>query len=373
MSQAHPLNTGILYALASAALFGISTPFAKLLAGDLPPVMLAGILYLGSGAGLLMVMLLRFARARQAPASQPLHVAYLSRRDLPWFAGAVLMGGIFAPVLLMTGLAITPGSTAALLLNLEGVFTALLAWFVFRENFDRRILLGMLIVVASLLLSWEQVPGSGTILGVAAIAAACACWAVDNNLTRKVAAGDAVQIAAIKGLAAGAVNIVLAFYLGAHWPGMITVLSAALIGFAGYGISLVLFVLALRHLGTARTGAYFSSAPFLGAVVSLLLLQETPGLLFLLAFVLMAAGLWLHLTEQHNHVHTHAVQRHAHAHRHDEHHQHQHEFEWDGTEPHTHEHEHAEMTHRHPHYPDLHHRHGHGTDGHRMDKRLSNG
>lgn len=362
MSQTHPLNTGILYALASAALFGISTPFAKLLAGDLPPLLLAGILYLGSGAGLLVVLLVRFARAHlvSVSASRPPHAAYLTRKDLPWFAGAVLMGGIVAPVLLMTGLAITPGSTASLLLNLEGVFTALLAWFVFHENFDRRILLGMLLIVAaSLLLSWEQVPGAGTILGVAAIVAACACWAVDNNLTRKVSAGDAVQIAAIKGLVAGTVNIALALYLDARWPGMITVLLAALIGFAGYGVSLVLFVLALRHLGTARTGAYFSSAPFLGAVVSLLLLQETPGLLFLLAFVLMAMGLWLHLTELHNHVHTHAVQRHLHSHRHDEHHQHQHDFEWDGTEPHTHEHEHTAMTHRHPHYPDLHHRHGH--------------
>lgn len=350
------IHGGILYALLAAVLFGASTPLAKTLIGGVSPILLAGLLYLGSGFGLLAWWGLR--RLGSAPGIG--ETAHLTRQDLPWFAGAVIAGGIIGPSLLMAGLAVTPGATASLMLNLESVFTALLAWFVFRENFDRRVFLGMaLIVGGSLLLSWEQVPVLGTPWGVLAIAGACFCWAVDNNLTRKVSAGDALQIASIKGLVAGAVNVLLALMLGASWPGTEKVLPAALIGFLGYGVSLVLFVLALRHLGAARTGAYFSAAPFVGVGISLVLLQESPGLLFWMASILMAWGLYLHLTEQHSHLHTHEPLHHTHAHRHDEHHQHEHASGWDGREPHTHAHTHAVMTHRHPHYPDIHHRHGH--------------
>ncbi len=192
-----------------------------------------------------------------------------------------------------------------------------------------------------------------------AIAAACLCWAVDNNLTRKVSAGDAVQIAGIKGLAAGSVNLGIAFSLGFPLPDMAIVLRAGAIGFCGYGLSLVLFVLALRNLGTARTGAYFSVAPFVGAVVSLALLQDTPGPAFWIAGTLMAAGIWLHLTETHSHPHAHEDMTHNHSHRHDAHHQHDHDFPWAGKEPHVHPHRHAPLVHAHPHVPDIHHRHRH--------------
>jgi drug/metabolite transporter (DMT)-like permease len=359
MKDADPLRmSGISYALAAAVLFGISTPLAKLLVGGMPPLLLAGLLYLGSGIGLLIILGVRGAVA-MVSGSAPVR-SYLRRQDLPWFAGAVLSGGVIAPVLLMTGLVLTPASTASLLLNLEGVLTAILAWFVFRESFDRRIFLGMaLIVVASVILSWERPPEAGSWWGLVAIVAACAGWAVDNNLTRKVSAQDALQIAAIKGLAAGMVNTVLAVTLGIQWPGSGAVMAAAGIGLMGYGLSLVLFVLALRHLGTARTGAYFSAAPFIGAILSLLLLNETPGAAFLLAFALMAGGLWLHVTERHSHLHVHQAVRHTHSHRHDIHHQHVHDFSWDGEEPHTHEHVHEELEHRHAHFPDIHHRHEH--------------
>lgn len=339
----------------AALFFGASTPFAKLLIEQSHPVMLAGLLYLGSGIGLSLLMAIRHFRAGTDNKT-----AYLKRADVPWFAGAVFFGGVVGPALLMIGLMFTPGSSAALLLNLEGVFTALLAWFVFRENFDRRIFLGMIsIVIGSVLLSWEQAPEPGGAWGSLAIAGACLCWGIDNNLTRKVSASDALQIASIKGLVAGTFNIFLALAAGASLPQFTAILSATLVGFLGYGVSLVLFVLALRHLGTARTGAYFSSAPFVGATLSLVLLQETPEILFIAGFVAMAFGLWLHLTEKHEHFHNHEPMTHRHAHVHDEHHQHEHDFPWDGSEPHAHEHFHPAMRHKHPHFPDIHHQHEH--------------
>ena len=285
----------------------------------------------------------------------------LARADLPWLAGTVFFGGILGPLLLLFGLNLTDAASASLLLNLEGVFTALLAWFVFRENVDRRIALGMgLIVLAGVLLSWGERSGAyGLSFGAMAIAAACLGWGIDNNLTRKVSSADPVQIAGIKGLVAGTVNLGIATTLGWTPPPVSMLLAGAVVGLLGYGISLTLFVRALRDLGTARTGAYFSTAPFIGAGLSMILLQETPGVMFWTAAALMAAGVWLHLTEHHEHLHVHEALRHRHAHVHDAHHQHEHDFAWDGREPHTHFHQHRPLTHSHPHYPDIHHRHRH--------------
>ena len=347
------LPAGIGVALGAAALFGASTPLAKLLLADIAPVLLAGLLYAGSGLGLGAWWLLRRLRARADGE------AALRRPDLPWLGGAVLAGGVLGPVLLMWGLAATPAATASLLLNLEGVLTAAIAWLVFRENVDRRVFAGMLAIVAGgALLSWTQAP-QGVPWGALAIAAACACWAIDNNLTRHVSGGDPVQIAAIKGGVAGAINLALALALGHRLPEGALVLAAGAIGLAGYGISLVLFVLALRQLGTARTGAYFATAPFIGAALSLLVFREVPGVAFWIAGALMGLGVWLHLSERHAHEHEHEALEHAHRHVHDDHHQHAHDFPWDGTEPHSHPHVHAPLRHSHPHYPDLHHRHRH--------------
>jgi drug/metabolite transporter (DMT)-like permease len=348
------MNSGILYALLAAILFGASTPFAKLLAGDIPPVMLAGLLYGGSGLGLSLWMLLRKAMRQQEI------IANLTRKDAPWLAGAVASGGIAAPVLLMFGITLIPASSASLLLNLEGVFTSFLAWFVFKENFDRRIFIGMMFIIAAgILLSWQESQAVGVPWGGLLVAAACLSWGIDNNLTRKVSASDPLQIAAIKGSVAGVVNISIALGMGAALPALPVIAQAATVGLAGYGISLVLFVLALRNLGTARTGAYFSVAPFFGAVISLLLLHDNPTLFFSLTGGLMGIGIWLHLTENHQHEHTHEEMTHEHSHVHDEHHQHDHDFAWDGIEPHTHPHRHISLTHSHPHYPDIHHRHKH--------------
>jgi drug/metabolite transporter (DMT)-like permease len=342
-------HTGIASALGAALLFGASTPLAKLLLGDVSPWLLAGLLYLGSGVGLaLLLALQRAERARLAPG------------DGRWLAGAVLSGGVLGPVLLMWGLARMPASGAALLLNAEAVFTALLAWFVFRENFDRRIAFGMALIVAgAAVLSWPGEAGIGAAAPALAIVAACLAWAIDNNLTRKVALADARYVAMVKGLVAGATNTALALALGAHLPAISVAAMAGLLGFAGYGVSLALFVRALRELGTARTGAYFSTAPFAGAALGLALLHEpvTPG--FAVAAVLMAWGVWLHLTERHAHRHAHEPLEHTHEHEHDEHHRHDHAARLEPGERHTHQHRHERLTHSHPHYPDSHHRHEH--------------
>ncbi|MDR3415525.1 MAG: DMT family transporter [Nevskia sp.] len=339
-------------ALAAALLFGCSTPFAKRLVGDVHPVLLAGLLYLGSGVGLWSVRLLRdrgFAATGMAAS------------DWWWLGGAIALGGVLGPLLLMIGLTRTSAASASLLLNLEAVLTALLAWIVFREGADRRIVLGMSLIVAGgvvLALPRNGMAG-GSLRGSAAVAGACLCWALDNNLTRKVAASDALFIAAAKGLVAGSVNLLVALMLGARLPVPVRLAEAMTVGLLGYGLSLVLFVQALRGLGSARTGAYFSTAPFLGALLAVTAFHETASPELWVAAALMAAGVWLHLTERHEHPHTHEPMLHTHAHVHDEHHRHRHEFPWDGREPHVHPHRHAVLTHSHPHYPDLHHRHRH--------------
>ncbi|MGA8050994.1 MAG: DMT family transporter [Burkholderiales bacterium] len=341
-------------ALLAAVLFGASTPAAKSLAGEMSPFLLAGLLYAGSGFGLslwLAGLRLRHDRVGHAP---------LRRNDLPWLAGAVISGGVVGPVLLMAGLARTPASSASLLLNLEGVFTALLAWFAFRENFDRRIALGMaLIVGGSALLSLGAGAAGRLDMGSLAVAGACVAWALDNNLTRKIASSDAATIAAIKGIVAAAVNLSLAVAVGAAWPGAGRAAAAALIGLFGYGVSLTLFVVALRDLGAARTGAYFSTAPFVGVALALATLGESPGAQFWYAGLLIATGVWLHVSERHVHVHAHEPLEHTHRHVHEEHHRHEHASAWDGREPHTHSHRHERLVHSHPHYPDIHHGHPH--------------
>lgn len=343
------LDRGVIAALGAALLFGAGTPFAKLLVAHTDPWLLAAVLYLGSGAGL---WLLR--QVRRAPSVRP------SAREWGWLAGATLAGGVFGPVLLMFGLLSMPATGASLLLNAEGVLTALLAWFVFKENFDRRIALGMLSIVAgAVVLSWPGESAGYSGLGALAVVGACLAWAIDNNLTRKVSLSDASFIAMVKGLAAGSTNLLLAWWLGATWPGTSTLASAAVLGFLSYGASLVLFVVALRHLGTARTGAYFSVAPFFGALLGVVMLGERVTPVLLVAGLLMAVGVWLHLTEQHGHLHTHEPDEHTHEHDHDEHHRHSHEGGAAAAERHSHAHVHVATTHSHAHYPDAHHRHTH--------------
>ena len=340
-------NRGIWAALAAALLFGAGTPFAKLLLGPVSPWLLAGLLYLGSGIGLAVWRVASRAENRR-----------MNIAEAGWLAGAVIAGGMIAPALLMWGLVNMPASGASLLLNAEGVLTALIAWFVFGENFDRRIALGMTLIVAgALVLSWPDQMQIGAALPSLAVTGACLFWAIDNNLTRKVALLDASFIAMTKGLVAGAVNTAIALSLGSLFPPVPTALAAAAVGLLSYGVSLMLFVIALRHLGTARTGAYFSTAPFAGALIAIVGMNEPVTNQLLIAGALMAAGVWLHLTERHEHVHAHEPLEHEHEHAHDEHHRHAHSTPVAANISHSHAHRHEPMTHNHPHYPDVHHQH----------------
>jgi drug/metabolite transporter (DMT)-like permease len=341
-------------AIVAALLFGASTPLAKLLLGDgLSPQLLAGLFYLGSGVGLSALLGVR--RLLRGGAGE----ARLRRADLPQLAIAVALGGAVAPVLLMAGLARTTAASASLLLNLEGLVTMAIAWLVLHENVDRRLLLGALAILAgAVLLSWSGGsirPDTGALL----VAGACVAWGVDNNLTRSLSRADPMQIAAVKGLVAGSANLALALVAHASVPSTPAIAAAAVTGFLAYGVSLVLFVLGLRHLGTARTAAYFSTAPFIGAVLAVCLFSEALTWRLIAAGAAMAVGLYLHLREQHVHTHGHPEMEHEHRHTHDEHHQHSHGASDPPGEPHSHRHRHAPLTHSHPHYPDLHHRHGH--------------
>ncbi len=343
-------------ALLAAALFGATTPLAKALLDSLSPFLVAGLFYLGSGIGLAIgILFQRLFRTVREQVNQ----THIQLSEMPWLIGAIAAGGVAAPALLMFGLNTTPAAASSLLLNLEGVFTAIFAWVIFRENVDLQIFLGMVAIVAGgVLLSWQP-SAAGASLGALLVVAACVCWAIDNNLTRKVSANNAMVIACLKGLMAGSVNLGIAFLLGAQLPGVFKIVAAMLTGFAGYGVSLVLFVVALRNLGSARTGAYFSVAPVFGVALSLALWPEMPSMLFWVAAALMALGIWLHIRERHEHRHTHKTLDHNHRHSHDEHHQHTHEFNWDGEQPHTHPHLHSPITHTHAHFPDIHHRHTH--------------
>lgn len=340
------------FALAAATLFGASTPFAKLLLGEISPVVLAGLLYLGSGLGL---ALLRLGQGRDERRRE----ARLAPRDWGWLAGAIFSGGVVAPVLLLWGLSTSGAADTSLLLNFEGVMTALVAGLLFREAVGARIWLAALVMLAgALVLAYDPAATLAFSPQSLAIVGACFAWALDNNLTRKVAGADPVVTAMAKGLAAGGFNLALGFALGGAVPAAGSIAGALALGFVAYGVSLVLFIYALRHLGAARTGAHFSTAPFIGAAIAVPLLGElvTPGLIA--ATALMAIATWLVLTESHAHEHRHPRLVHTHRHVHDEHHQHAHRGD-EGPEPHSHEHVHEPMQHTHPHVPDLHHRHEH--------------
>ena len=229
-------SPGILAALAAAILFGASTPLAKILLGEMNPWLLAGLLYLGSGLGLFI-----YRKLTHAPK------VVLPKTELGWLFAAILAGGVLAPVLLLIGLSAMPASGASLLLNAEGVFTALLAWFVFRENVDLRIALGMFAIVAgAVVLSWSSEASMGSWWPALAVLAACLLWGLDNNLTRKVSLNDATWLTCVKGLVAGSVNLSLALVLGAQLPSLGLVSSALLLGLLAYGVSLSLFIICLR-------------------------------------------------------------------------------------------------------------------------------
>ncbi|MBX9689203.1 MAG: DMT family transporter [Candidatus Obscuribacterales bacterium] len=340
-------------ALGSAILFGGSTPAAKYLLADIGPQMLAGLLYLGAGLGLAII------RYRDRKNSKTNKTGNLNNSEMKVLLAAIFCGGLLAPLLMMLGLKSGSGSSASLLLNMESVFTALLAWFMFKENFDFRIIAGMISIVAgSAILSFE--PESSFLLSSSLlILLACFFWALDNILTRNISHADASFIASSKGLIAGLANCTIAFCNGQSLPSAGNLAAAFAVGFLGYGLSLLLFIKALDKLGASRCSAYFSCAPFAGALLSIIFLTEKVNGSFLLAGALMLTGVCLHLFEKHEHEHCHEEIEHEHLHEHDEHHQHEHEAGSKTEEAHSHWHRHEALIHSHPHYPDSQHRHEH--------------
>jgi drug/metabolite transporter (DMT)-like permease len=347
----------IAQALLAALLFGASAPFAKLLLGEIEPILLAGLLYLGSGIGLLGIQ--TCLRTTQ-PAAR--NEAPIRRSDFPWLAGALLAGGVAAPITLLFSLRITPAATATLLLNFEGVATTLIAALAFKESIGRRAWGAIgLIAIASVLLSINGKANWGLSLGAIGVLAACVLWGIDNNLTRAISGKDPLKIASIKGLGAGSFSLGFALIAGNQFPGAGVILGAMILGCLSYGVSIALFIRAMRGLGAARTSVLFGTAPLSGIILSVLLFQELPNWPFVLALLLMAIGTGVLLSERHEHHHAHDMTIHEHSHVHDDgHHQHGHDGEY--TELHSHAHQHDDSPHVHDHMPDIHHRHVHRSE-----------
>lgn len=347
-TQIHP----IIQALAAAALFGISAPISKALLGEVAPIPMAALLYLGSGIG---TWLLTLFQTRDAEAK-------LDRADVPWLLGALLAGGVAAPIVLMFSLQITPAATAALLLNFESIATTLIAALVFRESVGRQTWYSIFLIFASsVLLSLDPQSEWAFSAGALGILTACILWGIDNTFTRNISAKNPLTIVMVKGLGAGTISLVLALFVGQPLPSVVPLMGALLLGAVSYGVGITIYIHALRGLGAARTGALYSTAPFIGMVFSFFLFREAPDVRFIVAFIVMVIGTWLLVSEQHEHRHEHPEVTHEHRHHHgDDHHSHIHPTEAASVDGHhSHPHQHETQEHQHGHTPDIHHRHEH--------------
>jgi drug/metabolite transporter (DMT)-like permease len=350
MKKIYPMSQAIL----AAILFGISAPISKLLLGYVDPITMAAFLYLGSGAGMLLLRIIQRLNPNFKGSE-----AKINKSDIKWIIGAIIAGGILAPIILMFSLPKTPALTATMLLNFESAATTLIAVLVFREAIGRRIWIAVaLITVASILLSWNFNGKSGFSIGALGVMLACILWGIDNNFTRNISSKDPFIIVAIKGLGAGTFSLLLVFITKSNFPGIKLVLGTMLLGFFSYGLSIVLFIYAMRSLGASRTSAFFGTAPFMGAILSFMLFRELPNVLFYISLPLMVFGAVLIFREKHGHLHSHIPFGHEHRHNHkDGHHGHKHD-EVQNVE-HSHYHQHENTEHSHSHKPDIHHRHKH--------------
>jgi len=339
----------ILQALLAAIFFGASAPIAKLLLGDIAPIFLAALLYLGSGTGISLVKLTQQIQSKEVEAN-------IKAPDIKWLTGAIISGGIAAPIILMISLQNTPASTASLLLNFEGVGTTVIALLFFKEAISRRAWTAIIVItLASIFLSTNFESGFGLSLGALGIILACVLWGVDNNFTRNISGKDPLAIVAWKGLVAGTFSFFLALFIGNPFPSLKTILGTLALGFVSYGLSTMLFIRSMRGLGAARTSALYGTAPLAGVLLSIVIFGEFPSFWFIIAAILMIGGALLLINEQHEHSHVHTALIHEHSHLHnDSSHGHA-----DVDEAHSHEHEHPAEEHEHDHMPDIHHRHGH--------------
>ena len=340
----------ILQALTAAIFFGASAPISKLLLGeDIAPIFLASFLYLGSGTGTFLVRLTQRMRSKESEAG-------IKPPDIKWLAGAIISGGILAPIILMISLQNTPASTASLLLNFEGVGTTVIALIFFKEAISRRAWTAIIVItLASIFLSTNFESGFGLSLGALGIILACVLWGVDNNFTRNISGKDPLVIVAWKGLIAGTFSFFLAFFLGNQLPSLSSIAYILVLGFVSYGLSTMLFIRSMRGLGAARTSALYGTAPLAGVLLSIVIFGEFPSFFFIIAAILMIGGALMLVSENHEHTHIHTALIHEHSHSHnDSEHGHA-----DSKGVHSHEHEHPAEEHEHDHMPDIHHRHGH--------------
>lgn len=352
-SRPHGLSQGALCGLSAAALFGLSAPLAKLLLPHVGVLPLASLLYLGAGLGLVAWGLLPRSHAAA-------HEPALRRSDVPPLVAIVALGGVIGPILMLVGLARVSAVAGALLLNLEGPLTIVLALLLFGEHLGLRgAIAAALVFAGAATLAFAPGELRADPLGVVCLAGACASWGVDNNLTQRLSLRDPVALARIKTLGAGVCSGAIALATSAAWPEPAAAALALAVGSVCYGASLVFDTYALRLLGAAREAAFFATAPFVGAIAAVPLLGETPRASQVIAALLMAGGVAVLLRERHAHTHGHEALEHEHSHVHDAHHQHAHDESVPTQEPHSHPHRHASLVHDHPHVSDLHHRHSH--------------
>ncbi len=345
-------SAGLHAAILSALLFGMSPVACKVIVGEMPPALLAGLLYLGSGLGLIGVVLYQKIPVVDLALS-------LSRRQLLYLAGAISAGGVIAPLFLAFGIRYGTATEVSLLLNFETVATTFLAWFVFHEHIGSRVWIGkFLIIGGSLVIILAGGGGVQFSMPGLSVLMACALWGIDNNLTRELESLPAPLLACAKGLSAGIFNVALSLFMLGSPVSAGQVTGALGIGALSYGASLVLFIHALRAIGAARTSTWFASGPFIGSLLSVIVLGERPPVEYWLAAPVMLSGMFLLYGESHRHLHHHDPLAHSHPHGHDEHHRHEHGAE-DNAEPHDHHHVHEPLTHAHLHWPDIHHRHRH--------------
>lgn len=351
-------------AILAAALYGISSPVSKILLEEIPPAMMASLLYLGAGSGMLLVNLFRRSGSDVQKESG------LTRNELPYIIAMILLD-IAAPLLLMVALTVTTAANASLLNNFEIVATSLIAMLIFKEAIGKRMWIAIaLITTASLLLTINESGSLSFSFGSIFVILACACWGLENNCTRKLSSKNPLQIVVIKGFGSGLCSLAIAFAVRQFSSNVFYICLAFLLGFVAYGLSIYFYIFAQRELGAARTSAYYAVAPFIGVLISIIVFRQKMNASFVAALLIMIAGAYFAASERHQHDHVHHPVTHEHRHNHhDSHHDHHHDNDqilgdFLGQDPapagdHSHIHTHENIRHVHLHTPDIHHDHSH--------------
>jgi drug/metabolite transporter (DMT)-like permease len=341
----------IIYAILAALCYVISTPFSKLLLNNIPPVFIAGLVYIGAGLGMLFINLLR---SKNVPKKE----AKITIKELPYTITMVLLD-VFAPIFLMIGLSKSTSATASLLNNFEIVATSTIALIIFKESIGKRTWIAIVfITIASIILSVDDLFSIKLSVGAVFVLLACVCWGFENNCTSKLSLKDPFEIVIIKGIGSGLTSLAIAFITKQYSLEIKYILITLMLGFIAYGLSVYFYIYAQRNLGAARTSAYYALAPFIGVGLSFIIFNEFPTVSYLIALGIMVTGVYFTAFEKHEHLHTHQFIEHEHRHNHnDGHHNHTHETLINGE--HNHFHIHNLMEHKHQHTPDLHHSHEH--------------